>query len=61
MANFDPYYVKISNAAPSSYDWRNYNKVCEVQDQGSCGSCWAFATIDGICFCLFEKIWSDLF
>ena len=48
MANFDPYFVKTSNAAPSSYDWRNYNRVCAVQDQGSCGSCWAFATIGNL-------------
>ena len=48
MANFDPYYAKISNPAPSSYDWRNYNKVCEVKDQVSCGSCWAFETIGNL-------------
>ena len=48
MANFDPYYAKISNPAPSSYDWRNYNQVCEVKDQVSCGSCWAFETIGNL-------------
>ena len=32
VANFDPYIVKVSNAAPSSYDWRNYNRVAPVKD-----------------------------
>ena len=45
VANFDPTIVKISNAAPSAYDWRDYNRVSDVKDQGSCGSCWAFATV----------------
>ena len=45
VANFDPYVVKVSNAAPASYDWRDYNRVSPVKDQGSCGSCWAFSTV----------------
>jgi C1A family cysteine protease len=33
---------------PTSYDLRNYSLVSPVKDQGSCGSCWAFASCSAI-------------
>jgi C1A family cysteine protease len=31
--------------APSSLDWRDFNIITPIKDQGSCGDCWAFATV----------------
>ena len=37
--------IKTNVKAPSSFDYRNTNRIGPPQDQGNCDSSWAFATV----------------
>ena len=47
--------TKVTGSIPDSFDWRDVGGVSAVQNQGSCGTCWAFSTIGAIESAWFQK------
>ena len=43
----------IDSSEIETFDWRTYNVVNPVRNQGQCGSCWAFATTANA-----ESVWA---
>ena len=48
FANFNPYHIKVSNAAPDSFDWRDKGAVGPVGDQGAYNAATVFVTLDNL-------------
>jgi hypothetical protein len=57
-APFDP--CLSTRTLPSRFDWREETGLPPVRDQGSCGSCWAFATVGPLECNIMIKDWLEV-
>lgn len=48
-------YQSTKTEVPESFDWREHGAVNDAQNQGMCGSCWAFSTIAALETDYFKK------
>lgn len=47
--NIQQYFViKAGDPLPSAFNWKDLGLMTSVKNQGSCGSCWAFATLGAL-------------
>ncbi|XP_042032459.1 ervatamin-B-like [Salvia splendens] len=47
-SNQSSFEYKCTKHVPHRLDWRDYNAVTPIQNQGDCGSCWAFSAVAAI-------------
>lgn len=45
---------------PESVDWVEFGAMQPIQDQGQCGSCWAFSAVAAIEGAHFIKTWESV-
>jgi C1A family cysteine protease len=48
QGRFDPMVGLAEGYLPSRFDWRDDGGLPSIKNQGSCGSCWAFATVGAL-------------
>lgn len=40
--------TQMGKGSPKPIDWRSQGAVNAIQDQGRCGSCWAFSSVQSM-------------